>query len=509
MDTSAARYDRWKAPAEDGQVLLWPPADRLLADTRDNHQHLSAAEGLRIQNVPVAEVRRRMRQWLGHDDESRPIIATGHQAELHHPGVWVKDVLIGTVAQKLGGRALHFAVDTDEPKHLQLRWPGGSFPLTDDAAHAKSEWSGLMNPPTPEHLHLVEREFHKAAKHWTFESLVPGFLADLRHHVVQAEMPAPQQASLPAALMRSAHALDRSLGLTYESLLVSPICLAEPYLLFVHHVLSRAELFASDYNAVLDGYRRDNKIRAPGRPMPNLKLTADACEVPFWLDSLADGSRARATVVRDGTAWGLRLPGGQHFRFTPVADGWDAASRLLTWMREHRVRLAPRALTLTAVLRLLVADQFVHGIGGGQYDQVLDRLIARHFTLDPPRFSVTTATLFFPEAVGQPRVCLPCLAQEGHRLRHGALGAQKREMVEQIAALPRRSPQRAALFYQMHDRLSAAWLLPQVREWEKRFREAEQRQQEERTLFDRELFYALQPAERLEQLITRYRGEFC
>ena len=45
----------------------------------------------------------------------------------------MKNALIDAVATKLVGQALHFAVDTDAPKHLALRWPdwriaGGATP---------------------------------------------------------------------------------------------------------------------------------------------------------------------------------------------------------------------------------------------------------------------------------------------------------------------------------------------------------------------------------------------
>ena len=108
-----------------------------------------------------------------------------------------------------------------------------------------------------------------------------------------------------------------------------------------------------------------------------------------------------------------RFAEGDEFPFDPSANGWDAAGRLLAWLRRNSLRLSPRALTLTAMLRLLVADQFVHGIGGGQYDQVLDSLIARHFK------KIEAAAVFdhdghalFPGAVDIPRVCLRCLLQE-------------------------------------------------------------------------------------------------
>ena len=81
-------------------------------------------------------------------------------------------------------------------------------------------------------------------------------------------------------------------------------------------------------------------------------------------------------------------------------------------------------------------------------------------------------------------------------------------LVEAIAAAPRRSAERAALFHAMHDRLAAAGRGPVLRGWEERLRETAEREQRERVLFDRELFYAVQPAERLAGMIGRYRALF-
>src|SRR3712207_8663677 len=47
-------------------------------------------------------------------------------------------------------------------------------------------------------------------------------------------------------------------------------------------------------------------------------------------------------------------------------------------------------------------------------------------------------------------------SQEGHRLRHALLGEEKRRIVDAIAAAPRRSTQRMALFAEMHDKLDRA-----------------------------------------------------
>src|SRR5689334_6552028 len=103
MSSVPPRYADWKAPDDDGQLLIWPEVGVLLRETRENHRRLAASD-VRVQNVPLGELRRRQRQWIGHTADEQPLIATGHQAELYHPGVWVKHVLINAVARELGGQ---------------------------------------------------------------------------------------------------------------------------------------------------------------------------------------------------------------------------------------------------------------------------------------------------------------------------------------------------------------------------------------------------------------------
>ena len=101
------------------------------------------------------------------------------------------------------------------------------------------------------------------------------------------------------------------------------------------------------------------------------------------------------------------------------------------------------------------------------------------------------------------------MRQEGHKLKHRALGGEKMQLVQAIAAAPRRSEQRARLFHEMHHRLTAAVAThPALRNWEQKVRETAEREQEERAVFDRELFYAIQPAQRLQRMIERYRAAF-
>src|SRR5215212_8983471 len=108
MTSSPTTYPHWKAPSEDGQTLISPEPAQLLADTSENHRRLGESAAL-VQNAPLAELRKQTRCWLGHRDDAQPLIADGHQSELHHPGVWVKRVLSHFAAARLSAAAAHFA----------------------------------------------------------------------------------------------------------------------------------------------------------------------------------------------------------------------------------------------------------------------------------------------------------------------------------------------------------------------------------------------------------------
>jgi hypothetical protein len=504
MADLADRYAAWRAPQDDCSVLLWPEPGSLLADAAANNRSLRAASAGRIQNAPLPDLRQAFRRFLGVHDDNQLVFATGHQTELHHPGVWAKNVLIDAAAAKAGGLAVHVAVDTDAPKHLSLRFPGFGRPFTDDEKLTAADWAGQLNPPTPIHLQQLADDVERAAGDWPFVPSTDLFFDVARRWLLEAE-------TLPGVLTAALHEYDWGLGLRYSAMLASPLWQSPPFLAFAHHLLANADRFAADYNAGLRAYRERNHIKTPGRPMPDLARKDDRCETPFWRDDLARGHRVRAWVDRgDDGQWALAAGDGDRLPLRPGIAAHTAADHLLSFLRKHHLRLAPRALTLTMTLRLLAADQFVHGIGGGQYDQVADEVIARHFGIDPPRFAVTTATLYWPPAAGRRRTSIPDLLQAGHRLRHGLLGPRKRELAAAINAAPRQGVERQALFQQMHQELGrAAAQSPELREWEEALRGSAAQVVEERAIFDRELFYPIQPRERLERVIADYRGRFA
>lgn len=491
-------YPDWKAPGEDSALVIWPEPGQILRDTIENHGRMGAADSCIVQGVGLSELRRRQRAELKLSDD-RPVMATGHQMELFHPGVWGKLAMIDAAARRVDSDCLFAAVDSDAPKHLQLRWPGKSRPITDDPRISSAPWCGMLDAPSRGYVEELKSALSASAAGWSFTPMVFDLLDDLAEQ-------SPRTRGFSTALTAAMYRLDWELGLRHQSLLVSRLWTSEPYLTLAHHLLANADEFAGAYNKALKEFRSAHGIDNPGRPMPDLQISDGRCEAPFWLDDQKRQSRQRAAVERAGSGWRLIIEGDS---FELERGKEAAAGKLREFLMRHNMRLSPRALTLTMFFRLLVADQWVHGIGGGRYEQVNDRVIHRFFGIEPPAFSVTTATLYFPAAVGRKRTCVPCVAHEGHRLRHAAMGSAKMQMVQAIAGLPRRSVQRQQVFSEMHSRLAdAVRIAPSVKIWQQRMSDAMQRSADEQGMFDRELFYAIQPKERLRGLMEQYLERF-
>lgn len=490
------RYADWKAPKSDMEHLIWPAAPQILADTLANQSRLAKATDVLIQNAPLAELRQQTRAFIDHHDD-RPIVATGHQIELYHPGVWVKNVFLDALQQSHGVRALHIAVDTDTPKHLQLRWPGGAIDVSDDVLLKTGEWSGQVGQPTPAHLRRMIDRFHEAAKEWTFTPTIEPFFEAMHQQSMQ-----PHQ--LPAALRQSCQALDRTLGLRHEAMILSPMLHSPGAIALTHHIAANIEQFAAVYNESLGAYRAEVGGTVPNWPMPDLRRTEDSIELPYWFDNVVTGDRSRATVVRDDAGYWNLLADDAAFTFDPRKPADEAVSDLQRFLARQGIRLTPRALTLTMFFRLLLVDQFVHGIGGGRYDQITDRIIETFFGLESPKFSVTTGTMYFPDAKRSDGACVPCVVTEGHRLRHSLI--EKTRYLAAIGSAPRKSNERKSTYLAMHRELAVAVeQKPDVPAWRKRLQETIEREAREKVLFDRELFYAVQTRERLTAMIDRYR----
>jgi hypothetical protein len=397
---------RLRAPRQDGAVLAEPPleqAGRLL----DENRRLLAVP-LSILGRPLVELRQQARQqavaaaaaYLRQAGEPVPtaesasLILAGHQPELFHPGVWVKNFALNALARRHGATPLNLIVDNDTAKSASLRLP------TRDAAagvHLTSiafdRWtSEIPYEELPVHDEELFASFAERAMQplrvWPMEPLLPEFWTEVRR---QAER-TPLLGERFAAARRT---YERRWGCHNLEVPLSALCRSEAFAWFACHILTDLPRFHAVYNAGVQEHRRQHGIRSRNHPVPDLARDGDWYETPFWAWRAGQTRRGRLFVQVAGDQRTLRS-GDDVWMTLPAGPAGVAA-----WLDLERqgCKVRTRALTTTLFSRLLLADLFIHGIGGGKYDELTDELMRRFFGCAAPAFLVLSATLLLPVPV--------------------------------------------------------------------------------------------------------------
>jgi len=423
--SSAAR--RFRAPAASGERLLHPPLEPTPAAPADcietlldNNRLLRAAFGTRVGDLRlwelVAATRREVLSVAAEytsqyrdvdrprdvaDWIARPIIVGGHQPELFHPGVWLKNSALDAYARKVGGTALNLVVDSDRCARTAVGVPVGTpararlEPVPFDAPGPDMAW---------EERGILDDHTFSAFGDRASDLLLPLEPAPIVRRWWPLVMErAAESHRLGLAIAQARHALEARYGLETLELPVSEFVRLPTVLVFTGWLLAHARELHEAYNDALAAHRLTWGVRGRARPMPDLALRADAgdgpwFEVPWWLWS-RDDPRRRRVFANVATAGTLVLSDMETLRVELPVTSDTSPSRwvdALQRMETHDIRLRPRALLTTLLARLLVADVFVHGIGGAAYDRITDEIVRRLTGCDPPRHAVVSGTLRYP-----------------------------------------------------------------------------------------------------------------
>src|SRR5262249_37449043 len=154
----------------------------------------------------------------------------------------------------------------------------------------------------------------------------------------------------------------------------------EPFAWYACHLLAELPRFHAIYNDCVRAYRRENGIRSRNHPVPDLAAEHGWLELPFWGWRTGEHRRGRLFGRRDGGGVELRV-GREVLKQTThdLVASWLA-------LEQRGIKVRPRALTNTLFARLFLADLFVHGLGGGKYDELTDAIIRRFHGIEPPAF---------------------------------------------------------------------------------------------------------------------------
>ncbi len=355
----------------------------------------------------TTERARRFREQLGLPTD-KPIIMTGHQAQLWHPGILAKLFAAESLAKRVGGVVVWLIVDMDTNEALSLRVP---------VRHADGPMTDELFDFTPTDQRTVRRATGATP---AVEPALIGFGPEIQ----------PASPEIAGRLER----LHRAIAAHADA---SSIAMQATLALFdvLAPVSDRPTIIAPTKFAETDLYKEVLAIAAddPGHfagtfneaveSVPNSGVSPVSLgneELPMWrLSEPGRRERARASDAKRGEPL---LPGG---------------------------------LLMTGLMRLAGCDLFIHGTGGRSYEPVNDRWLPHLIESPLAPFTSATATLTLDFDDHQPATQQDAAhaAWLAHHARHdpSLVGEdederRKRELAAQIESLPRHSRERRALY---------------------------------------------------------------
>ncbi len=412
----------------------------------------------------------RFRAQLGLPTD-RPIVMSGHQAAVWHPGILAKYIAASALCTALAERsqaspapaAAWLVVDQDVNEWGRVRFP--IIDSTDGARRVRPaswEWaadsaSSSESPtgrtPPVRHVAPPPAKIDPAAA-----SVAPGLTR--LHRALSNAAGDSSHTSVAAQLAAAVAELARPVipGPPLTTIMATSLAKTDLMRELVDRMIADPAFAVGTYNAAVAAH--------PGGGVAPLAIDRDAeeYELPFW-----------RVVPSSG-------PGGETGRAAPAHHERLSVRERVTSSTLADIpidELAPRALLMTAMLRLAGCDLFIHGTGGGAtvsrgtgvppvlapdsstaqddlsgYDRITEAWVAAWLgrTLAPSVVATATLTLDM-DAAG------PAATEEdvhsavwrAHHARHdpALLGdadaaARKRELLGEIASAKRAGDRRAA-----------------------------------------------------------------
>jgi hypothetical protein len=533
-----AQYRRFRAPQEDGQVLVDPPRATLADVVARNRRHLATLEydfqGRSLDDLTGSARRSLLGRAIAYTSQYRdvdnaaamiggasstPLVLSGHQPQLYHPGVWYKNFVLGQLAREVSGVGVHLLIDSDSCRTASIRVPTGS--VCDPRVEAVPMDLPAVEVPYEERTIQDESLFASFPTH--VSALLRPFIAEpvINELWPLIRMRNADDTNLGRRLAQGRHALEAFWGNETLELPQSCVCSLVEFDWFLAHVLANLPRFQAAYNDSLDSYRRAHGMRNRAHPVPDLAVQDGWLEAPFWIWSSADPRRQPLYAQPRGRDLIISDRGERTYALTLSADG-DAAVAVeqLQSLSKQGIKIRTRALSTTLFARLVLGDLFLHGIGGAKYDQVTNQIAEQFFGFALPEFGTVSATLRLPidhpcASVEQSQILRQQLREldfhpERYLASNGAPSSNQLDGVANIVAEKRRwlaTPMTSTNAYARHLAITAAnaALQPFVakvrNDVSRRLNEAIDCVRTSTILAGREYSFALFPREKLQRLM--------
>jgi len=342
-------------------------------------------------------------------DDSKLWYVSGHQPEFFHPGVWFKNFILYEAAMQQNAVALNVVIDHDAASPVSIAVPSRNVDGSIVSRVVALEGWPLIETSvtTPSANVPWELTLDNGKLDWLkFESDVSELVKPLGigRPLIQKMIPMIREsialgAPIGKAIALARHQIERDCGVKNHEVLFSQLAQGRGFSAFVFEILAALESFREIYHSSRRDYRSHHHIKNETQPIPPLaEQSKDGfvwMEAPFWVYRREAPARRPLwiryandkIILSDLDQWESQID--RNSDFDTITAWWQDLIR-------DQVAIRPRALTSTLFMRLAISDLFLHGIGGGKYDQITDLIIERWCGIEPPAFAVATATLFLP-----------------------------------------------------------------------------------------------------------------
>ena len=356
-----------------------------------------------------------------------PIIQTGHEPILYHPGIWIKNHFVKYLTKKLGGVGINMIVDNDACNMAFIY-----VPILTEVLSSVQKMTLVKNMDNTAYEEIILDDIETILKfkeavicmlrkntfdentittikcmQTAFEKFINRITEYYRRGCVDI-----------VGLLTSARSeMEESFGINNLEIPVSWICDTDGFYQFLLNILYRADPFAKIYNSKLAEYRSIHKIRSKANPLPDLKISGDLVELPFWIWKIG-GQRERCYILNGEDSMKI-TNGNDTLVILKKSDNVIKNISMLKTLIDASIKIRPRAITTTIFSRLFFSDVFVHGIGGAKYDTITDEIIKEFFSVEPPASVTISSTLFLPfNTFDTSNECLTRLKQVVNDMRY-------------------------------------------------------------------------------------------